>query len=80
MSNAFGRIALALDHAQTDCLCAYGALALRLNRTEEALECLRAAARLAPDDPKVLAQRWHRALRHRVFQHFVGKRVLGKLR
>jgi tetratricopeptide (TPR) repeat protein len=50
------RNSLALDHAQTDCLCAYGQLALRLGRTEEGLECLRAAARLAPDDPKVLAQ------------------------
>jgi Flp pilus assembly protein TadD len=50
------RTSLALDHSQTDCLCAYGELALRLSRTEEGLECLRAAARLAPDDPKVLAQ------------------------
>jgi Tfp pilus assembly protein PilF len=50
------RTALALDGAQTDCLCAYGALALRLNRTEEALECLRAAANLAPDDLTVLAR------------------------
>jgi tetratricopeptide (TPR) repeat protein len=50
------RSSLALDHSQTDCLCAYGDLALRLGRTEEALECLRAAARLAPDDLKVLSQ------------------------
>src|SRR5579862_5926441 len=39
------RNSLALDPAQTDCLCAYGRLALRLGRTEEALDCLRAAAR-----------------------------------
>ncbi len=50
------RNSLAHDGAQTDCLCAYGSLALRLNRTDEALECLRAAAKLAPDDRKVLAQ------------------------
>jgi tetratricopeptide (TPR) repeat protein len=50
------RNSLALDATQTDCLCAYGSLALRLNRTEEALECLRAAARFAPDDLIVLAQ------------------------
>jgi tetratricopeptide (TPR) repeat protein len=47
---------LALDGTQTDCLCAHGSLALRLNRTEEGLECLRGAARLAPDDVKVLAK------------------------
>jgi Flp pilus assembly protein TadD len=47
---------LALDGTQTDCLCANGALALRLNRTEEALECLRVAANLAPDDVAVLAK------------------------
>jgi Flp pilus assembly protein TadD len=50
------RSSLALDSTQTDCLCAYGHLSLRMNRTEEALECLRAAARLAPDDLTVLAQ------------------------
>jgi tetratricopeptide (TPR) repeat protein len=50
------RSSLALDAAQTDCLCAYGALALRLNRTDEGLQCLRAAAKLAPDDVTVLAQ------------------------
>jgi Flp pilus assembly protein TadD len=50
------RTSLALDGAQADCLCAYGALALRLSRTAEALECLRAAANLAPDDLKVLAE------------------------
>jgi tetratricopeptide (TPR) repeat protein len=50
------RSSLALDHSQTDCLCAYGQLALRLGRTEEALDCLRAATRLAPDDLKVLTQ------------------------
>jgi Flp pilus assembly protein TadD len=50
------RNSLAHDGAQTDCLCAYGNLALRLSRTEEGLECLRAAAKLAPDDLKVLAQ------------------------
>jgi tetratricopeptide (TPR) repeat protein len=50
------RSSLALDTAQVDCLCAYGALALRLNRIEEGLDCLRAAVRLAPDDPAVLAK------------------------
>jgi Flp pilus assembly protein TadD len=50
------RAALALDPAQPECLCAFGALALRLNRTDEGLECLRAAARLAPDDLVVLAK------------------------
>ncbi len=50
------RTSLALDPSQTDCLCAYGRLALRLNRAEEGLECLRAAARLAADDLKVLSQ------------------------
>jgi tetratricopeptide (TPR) repeat protein len=50
------RSSLALDHSQTDCLCAYGRLALRLGRNEEALECLRAAVRLAPDDLAVLSQ------------------------
>jgi Flp pilus assembly protein TadD len=47
---------LALDGTQTDCLCAYGRLALRLNRIEEGLECLRVAAKLAPDDVKVLTK------------------------
>lgn len=50
------RTSLGLDGTQTDCLCAWGALALRLNRTEEGLECLRGAAELAPDDVKVLAK------------------------
>jgi tetratricopeptide (TPR) repeat protein len=50
------RTSLALDGAQADCLCAWGALALRLNRTGEGLECLRAAAKVAPDDAKVLAK------------------------
>ncbi len=50
------RSSLALDAAQTDCLCAYGLLALRLGRNEEAVDCLKAAARLAPDDLNVLAQ------------------------
>jgi tetratricopeptide (TPR) repeat protein len=47
---------LALDGTRTDCLCAHGQLALRLSRTDEGLECLRVAAKLAPDDVKVLAQ------------------------
>jgi tetratricopeptide (TPR) repeat protein len=46
---------LALDGTQTDCLCAYGRVALRQGQTEEGLECLRVAARLAPDDVTVLA-------------------------
>jgi Flp pilus assembly protein TadD len=50
------RDSLAQDSAQPDVLCAYGSLALRLNRTEEALECLRAAAKLAPDDAGILGK------------------------
>jgi Flp pilus assembly protein TadD len=50
------RTSLALDPAQAECLCAYGLLSMRLGRTEEAVDCLRAAARLAPDDLKVLSQ------------------------
>jgi tetratricopeptide (TPR) repeat protein len=50
------RTSLTLDDSQTDCLCAYGHLALRLGSTEEGLERLRAAARLAPDDLKVLSR------------------------
>ena len=46
---------LALDGTQTDCLCAYGRLALRLGLIEEGVECLRVAVRLAPDDMTVLA-------------------------
>jgi tetratricopeptide (TPR) repeat protein len=50
------RTSLDLDPTQTDCLCAAGALALRLGQTEEGLRRLRAAAGLAPDDLKVLAK------------------------
>jgi len=50
------RTSLTLDGSQSDCLCAHGALALRLNRIEEGLECLRAAAHLAADDLAVLAK------------------------
>jgi Flp pilus assembly protein TadD len=47
---------LALDGTQSDCLCAYGRLALRIGLNEEGVECLRVAARLAPDDLTVLAE------------------------
>ena len=50
------RRSLDADATQADCLCAHGTLALRLNRTEEALESLRAAAQQAPDDLTVLAK------------------------
>jgi len=50
------RQSLAGDASQADCLCAHGTLALRLNRTEEGLQSLRAAARQAPDDLTTLTQ------------------------
>ncbi len=50
------RRSLAADPTQADCLCALGTLALRLNRTEEGLENLRAVARQAPDDLALLAR------------------------
>jgi tetratricopeptide (TPR) repeat protein len=50
------RKALELDPTQTDCLCSWGKLAVRLGRSEEAIESFRAAVAQAPDSIKVLKE------------------------
>lgn len=50
------RRSLELDSCQTDCLCAYGLLAVRLGQVDEGLRSLQRAVDLASDDPEVLDQ------------------------
>jgi tetratricopeptide (TPR) repeat protein len=48
------RKSLHLDPEQPICLSEFGSFALGLGQTEEGLKCLRRAAELAPDNPKVI--------------------------
>jgi tetratricopeptide (TPR) repeat protein len=48
------RRSLELDPNQPRCLGEFGLLALRLGQTEEGLEALHGAVRLAPDDPEAI--------------------------
>ncbi len=45
------RRSLQIDPNNTDCLCDYGRLALRLGHAKEGLKCLRKAVELSPNDP-----------------------------
>ena len=45
------RRSLQLDPNNTDCLCDYGRLALRMGHAKEGLKCLRRAVELSPNDP-----------------------------